>query len=159
LLTILAVGEDSHLLRTRAEVLQKTGANVLCSSGASAARFIREWEFDLIVLCHSVGHQDAERITELAHQPGSKTLVMLLVSDRLKEQECAGIDLDARSFVEPNCLVRSIADLLDRHEGRMEISGKKPVLSPPARKKPASYPADISARRALIERFENRRAG
>jgi CheY-like chemotaxis protein len=155
LLTILAVGEDASLLRTRAHVLQKTGANVLCSSGASAVKFIREWEFDLIILCHSVRHQNAERITELAHRRGSKTMVMLLVPDELKRQEYVGIHVDAISFVEPGCLIRSVSDLLDRR--KEEIAGRP--ISPHAQKKPSSNSADTEARRSRVNRFENRRAG
>lgn len=169
MLTILAVGEDTALLRTRAEVLRKTGANVLCSSGDSALKFITEWEFDLIVLGHSVPQQDAERISEAAHRKGSKTLVLLLVSDRMHEQEYDGINLDGRSFVEPDCLVRSASELLARQSKRrpIEIPQVRQINSPSARKinfssakkKPESYPADIAARRALNAPIQHRRAG
>jgi CheY-like chemotaxis protein len=164
LLTILAVGEDIHLLRTRADVLRKTGANVLCSSGGAALKFIAEWEFDLIVLGHSVRHHDAKQITDAAHRPGSKTLVLLLISDRAREHKYDGIHFDGRSFVEPDCLIRSVSELLGRYEDR-RLTGmprRKTIISSSsssARKKPASFPADIAARRALLEQFENRRAG
>lgn len=161
MLTILAVGEDFDLLRTRAEVLRKTGANVLCSSGATALKFIAEWEFDLVVLGHSVRQQDAERISEAAHRQGSKTLVLLLVSDRMREHEYDGINLDARSFVEPNCLIRSAVELLEQQQARHPQGAGLMTQSNSslAKKKPASYPADISVRRALIQEFENRKAG
>jgi CheY-like chemotaxis protein len=171
MLTILAVGEDPNLLRTRAEVLRMTGANVLCSSGAAALKYITEWEFDLIVLGHSVPQQDAERISEAAHRKGSKTLVMLLVSDRVHEQEYDGLSLDGRSFVEPDCLVRSAAELLARQAKRRPVQmpqiqirhtaipSVRKIASPLARKKPESYPADIAARRAFSGSFEDRRAG
>jgi DNA-binding NtrC family response regulator len=170
LLTILAVGEDTGLLKTRAEVLRKTGANVLCSSGAAALKYITEWEFDLIVLGHSVSQMNAERISEAAHRKGSKTLVMLLVSDRVGEQEYDGISLDGRSFVEPDCLIRSASDLLARKTTRVPVemssvsrikfplAGRKPA-NLLVRKKPESYPADIAARRALLEPIEHRKAG
>jgi PleD family two-component response regulator len=167
LLTILAVGEDNGLLKTRAEVLRKTGANVLCSSGTAAFKYITEWEFDLIVLCHSVPQQDAERISEAAHRKGSKTLVLLLVSDRVHEQDYDGIGLDGRSFVEPDCLIRSASELLARQTRRRPVEmpqvrkapspSARKVTSPLARKKP-SCPADIAARRVLSGSFENRRA-
>jgi hypothetical protein len=124
-------------------------------------KFIAEWEFDLVVLGHSVRQQDAKRITESAHCQGSKTRVLLLVSDRIREHEFDGIGFDGRSFVEPDCLIRNVSELLDRHEERrpMGMHLKKPTLTPLTRKKPASYPADIAARRALIAQLENRRAG
>jgi DNA-binding response OmpR family regulator len=161
MLTILAVGEDFDLLRTRADVLRKTGANVLCSAGAAALKFIAEWEFDLVVLGHSVRQQDAEQISEAAHRQGSKTLVLLLVADRMQEREYDGIDLDARSFVDPACLIRSATSLLElqQHRHQLEIAANTPWSLPVAKKKPASYPADISVRRALLKRFENRKAG
>ena len=160
-MTILAVGEDADLLRKRAEVLRKTGANVLCSSGAVALKFIAEWEFDLVVLGHSVRQQDAERIKQVAHRQGSKTLVMLLVSDRMHEQEYDGIDLNGRLFGEPDRLMRSAADLLARQRSPRpdDLSRVKQMISPLARKKPASCPAEIATRKALIEQFESHRAG
>lgn len=161
MLTILAVGEDADLLKTRADVLRKTGANVLCCSGAAALKFITEWEFDLVVLGHSVRKEDAQRITDAAHRQGSKTLVMLLISDRDREQQYDGINLDGRSFVESACLIRSAVDLLDR-QGRSRLAKTTPEklkIAPLPRKKPASYPADIANRRALIEHFEKNRAG
>lgn len=158
---ILAVGEDFDLLKTRADVLRKTGANVLCSSGAAAVKFITEWEFDLIVLGHSVRQQDVLRITEAAHREGAKTLVLLLVANRLLEQEYDGIKLDGRSVVEPDCLIRSALDLLGRQGSRPpeETPSEKLIFSPFARKKPASHPADIEARRRLIAHFESHKAG
>jgi DNA-binding response OmpR family regulator len=161
LLTILAIGEDADLLGTRADILRKTGANVLCSTGAAALKYIAEWEFDLVVLCHSVRQRDVERITEAAHRQGSKTLVLLMVSDGMREPEFAGIDLDARSFVEPDCLIRSAVELLGRHKGypSMKMMEEKSSVTSPPRKRPANYPAEIRARKALVVNFENRRAG
>lgn len=160
MLTILAVGEDFDLLKTRAEVLRRTGANVLCSSGAAAIKYISEWEFDLVVLGHSLRQHDAERITDAAHRSGSKTQVLLLVSGREQEHEFDQIDLDGRSFVEPDCLIRSATELLAR-QGKHHSTEKPPEkqnISLVTRKKPASYPADTAARRALTAQFENRRA-
>jgi hypothetical protein len=161
LLTILAVGEDFDLLKTRADVLRKTGANVLCSSAAAALKFIAEWEFDLVALCHSVRQRDAERITDAAHDRGAKTLVLLLVSDGVREQEYDGISPDASSFVEPNCLIRSAAELLSREDRQRptKTPQEEKIISSSVKKRPASYPAEVASRRALIANFENRHAG
>jgi DNA-binding NtrC family response regulator len=160
MITILAVGEDFDLLGTRAEVLRKTGANVLCSSGAAALKFIAEWEFDLIVLGHSVRQQDAERISAAAHRHGSKTLVLLLVSDQMREREYDGIDLDAKSFADPDCLIRSAVTLFGQQQVRLrDAAPRTQTSSSPAKKKPASLPADISVRRALVREFEHSKAG
>jgi DNA-binding response OmpR family regulator len=150
-LTILSVGEDFDLLRTRAEVLRKPGANVLCSTGAAALKFIAEWDFDLIILCHSVRRWDAIRITEAAHRRGSKALVSLLVSDPVEEQEFDGISFDAKTFVEPACLIRSTAELLNRQAPHdpVEMPRDGKIKLHLGRKMPTNYPADIAARRAL----------
>ena len=161
MLTILAVGEDFDLLKTRAEILRRTGANVLCSSGAAAMKFIDEWEFDVIVLGHSVGEQDAIRITEATHWPGSKTLVLLLVAGETQEPAFEGLNVDSRSFVEPACLLRSVAQLLERQQGPRpsEAVFKRPTNSPLFKKKPASLPADITLRQRQITQLQGRRAG
>lgn len=163
MLTILAVGEDYDLLQTRAEVLRQTGANVLCSSGAAALKYLAEWEFDLVVLGHSVQQWDAERISVAAHRQGSKTLVLLAISNLTQEYDYDGIVIDGKSFVdEPGCLVRSATQLLKRQQN-VRPSGKPlktpTKLSPQIKKRPASLPSDISARRAQLIRFETRKAG
>lgn len=121
MLTILAISEDFQLLKTRAEVLRETGANIVCSTGAAALKFIAEWEFSLIVLCHSVSYRDAVQITEAAHGHGSKTMVLLLVSDAVREQPYDRIGFDAKSTGEPACLIRSATELLNR-QTNMRIS-------------------------------------
>lgn len=161
MLTILAVGEDFDLLKTRAEILSKTGANVLCSSGAAALKFLAEWEFDLVVLDHTVRQQDARQITDAAHRQGSKTLVMMLLAEETEMHPFDGIPLDGRSFADPACLIRSASQLLERRQSRhpSEPALKMPVNFSPAKKKPASYPADISVRRAQSSKFVNHRTG
>ena len=164
MVTILSVGEDFDLLKTRAEVLRRTGANVVCSTGAAALKFIAEWEFDLIVLCHSVQQRDALPITEAAHANGSKTLVLSLVSETAgmsQEQQYAGVNCDAKAFVEPDCLIRSVSELLNRQTryGPAQIFADRQSKSHPRRKRPESCPADIAARKALLVRFEHLRAG
>lgn len=161
MVTILSVGEDFDLLKTRAEVLRRTGANVLCSTGATALKFIAEWEFDLIVLCHSVRQRDALPITEAAHAHGSKTLVLSLVSETSQEQRYAGVNCDAKAFVEPDCLIRSVSELLNRQTryGSAQIFADRQSKSNPRRKRPEGCPADIAARKALIARFGHLRAG
>lgn len=159
--TILAVGEDFNLMKTRAEVLRKTGSNVLCCTGGAALKFMAEWEFDLIILCHSVQHADAVQITDAAHGPGSKTKVLQLVSHRLWKQQRAGIKVDAITFVEPDCLVRSVTELLNRRIKHLpvEMPRTAQMKLQPVRKRPQSCPADIAARRTLIAHPESHRTG
>lgn len=163
MLTILSVGEDFELLKTRAEVLRKTGANVLCSCGAAALKFMAEWEFDLVVIGHSVRPRDAKRISEAAHRPGSRTQVLLMVPEGGGERVFDGVHVDARCPIQPAPLVEAAAALLARHQRprstHMTLPVRRNAAQPPARKKPESFPADITARRALIAHYENRKAG
>jgi CheY-like chemotaxis protein len=149
LLTILAIGEDPNLLKTRAEVLRKTGANVVCSRGANALTFMGKWEFDLIVLCHSIEARRANEIAKTAHKHGSRTLVMLLVSDAASEKKYDGIEVDAGISVEPDVLVHSTTEMLKKRTKpglvRLPVNRSKP----PKRKMPASCPADIAEQRVL----------
>jgi DNA-binding NtrC family response regulator len=151
MLTLLAVGEDFDLLKTRAEVLRRTGANVVCCDAASALKLIDEWEFDLVVLCHSVGQLGALHITESAHLRSSKTLVLRLIANETLAQAFNEKIYDAVSDVEPSRLLQMSADLLTRPprpKGQTSARTQK--------KKPANYPADIAARQMLIE---HRRTG
>lgn len=168
MLTILAVGEDFELLKTRAEVLRKTGANVLCSCGAAALKFMSEWEFDLVVIGHSVRPLDAKRITETAHRPGSKSQVLLLVPESWHEHEFDAVHADARSLATPASLVQSASALLTRQQrprsapvpsALRTLPVRRTSSQPSTRKKPESFPADITARRALIAHYGNRKAG
>jgi hypothetical protein len=154
MLTILSVGEDLSLLRTRAELLRKTGANVLSSTGLAADRFIAEWEFDAIVLCHSVRDEDARRIAKAARGRSVLTRILLLSPDRPPAVETADAVLNAA--FDPGGLLRSVTQLLNaRKSGPVD----RPAQFDPGKKRPSSYPADIRAREAIVARFERRRAG
>jgi len=159
--TILAVGEDFELLKTRAEVLRETGATVFCSNSRAALKFIDEWEFDLIVLCHSLRESDAAMITEAAHRGGSKTLVLLVISDSLDDRRWAELNSDAESLVEPGCLVGSANKLLKRQVKASvpEVAGTEPANRGRGRKRPQSFPAETAARKAYSARFGRLRAG
>ena len=159
MLTILAVGEDVHLLRSRAAILRKTGGTVVCCSAAESFQLIAEQEFGLIVLCHSVHPADAARITDAAHRPGAQTMVLLLVADRLVEREYSGIQFDSRAFVEPACLLRASTELLRRHRGSSTgVTADEGNMAQSGRKKLGNYPSEIAMRR-MRAGLVHRRAG
>ena len=56
--TILLVGKNDLLLKTRAAVLRTTGAATFCSKAASALAVQQLQRCDLIVLCHTVPEAD-----------------------------------------------------------------------------------------------------
>jgi hypothetical protein len=63
---ILLVGEDAHLLDTRAAILEQTGAAATCCP-PSAITEHPEWEdFALVVLCHTI--HDAKKLGEEIHR-------------------------------------------------------------------------------------------
>jgi DNA-binding response OmpR family regulator len=114
---ILLVGQDSRLLSTRAAVLEKkTGANVICCRASEALKLVRLKPFDLVVLCHSLVKEDAERIAEEAHrsprQP--KVLLVILTSDQSREIPHRDAKIDATSLPDPTALIAHVTELLQR---------------------------------------------
>lgn len=157
MLTILSVGEDSHLLRTRAEVLRRTGADVLSSTGAAADRFILQWEFDVIVLCHSMQERDVKRIAQAAQARSAKTRILLISPDGFSTVEIANIVRVAATF-DPGGLLRSVSELLNPENG----DGHKQPAATVARLDPSKKPGKLSGgyydAENMIAPFEKHRA-
>ena len=76
--TILLTGQDERLLKTRADVLRRTGAEVVCVPAEEMAFAIREVHADLVVLCHTTGAVISREVVASAkeHQPGTRVLVV-----------------------------------------------------------------------------------
>jgi len=149
MLTILAIGEDADLLKTRSEILRTMGANVMCVRGVNALSFIKKWEFDLIVICHTVSEALAEQVTEFAHAKGSKTLVLLVLSDAVHSKEYVDMQVDARTMSDPQSVLRFTKHLLTRRASAGPLPRHSVQQSSNTIKrlnKPSNYPADIAIR-------------
>lgn len=95
---ILAVSNDEYLLRTRAMVLELTGAAVISASPDEAALLLQKQQFDLIVLCHTVNSHDRDKL-ELS----GKTLSPLPQV----------LSLGTNGFIHPRELIQKAANMLD----------------------------------------------
>jgi DNA-binding response OmpR family regulator len=113
---ILLAGQDSRLLSTRAAVLKKTGANVICCSASEALKLVQLKSLDLVVLCHSLVEEEAERIAEEAHRSSRrpKVLLVILTSDQSRAIPHRDAKFDATSLPDPTALISHAKELLQR---------------------------------------------
>jgi DNA-binding NarL/FixJ family response regulator len=125
--TILLVGEDAMLLQTRAAVLAKTGAEVVCCAPNAALTMQADRECDLVVLCHSVAEALSLALAETIHARWPKTKVLQVVSRREWDSVDAKAAVDAISSAEPERLIQQTTKLLKR--GRMPSESERDVWS------------------------------
>jgi hypothetical protein len=110
---IVLAGQDVHLLETRAAVLKKkTGAEVVYCAGSQALDIVVSEMPDLLVLCHSLLHEDAEAIADWVHACCPKTRVLLVVSQVVSDRPYEDAKFDATSLPEPKRLVACATELL-----------------------------------------------
>lgn len=109
---ILLAGNDFRLLGTRAAVLGKTGASVVCCSASETREIIRTEKFDLVVLCHTLSDQEANEIIETVRRLWPHARTLQVVFDGAREKPYRATELDATSSAEPSRLVRRTAELL-----------------------------------------------
>jgi hypothetical protein len=119
---IVLAGQDVHLLETRAAVLKKkTGAEVVYCAGSHALNVVASETPDLLVLCHSLLHEEAETIADGVHACCPKTRVLLVVSQVVADRPYEDAKFDATSLPEPKRLVACAIELLQRlpyHQAR-----------------------------------------
>jgi hypothetical protein len=110
--TILLAGQDYRLLSTRAAVLKKTGANVMCCDASEALKLVESEPVDLIVLCHSLAEIEAERIAERAHSRSEGPKVLFLTLDAYQGTPYPNAKFDAMSLPDPTGLIAQATELL-----------------------------------------------
>jgi hypothetical protein len=112
---IVLAGQDVCLLETRAAVLKKkTGAEVVYCAGSHALNIVASEMPDLLVLCHSLLHEEAEAIADGVHAYCPKTRVLLVVSQVVADRPYQDAKFDATSLPEPKRLVACAIELLQR---------------------------------------------
>jgi CheY-like chemotaxis protein len=102
---ILLAGQDLNLLSTRASVLKKTGADVICCGADDALQRLDSETPDLVVLCHSLPEDKAEMIADKAHNRDGKIRVLMVVSSASPEVGGLSHKFDAASLSEPAKLI------------------------------------------------------
>ncbi|MCU1226283.1 MAG: hypothetical protein JWQ42_4376 [Edaphobacter sp.] len=127
---ILLAGNDFRLLGTRAAVLGKTGASVVCCSASETREIIRTEKFDLVVLCHTLSDQEAAQIIDIVRRHWPQTRTLQVVFDGAVERPYRETDLNATSSAEPSRLVRRTTELLQAlpHHHIEEAAGDAPRL-------------------------------
>ena len=109
---IVLAGQDIHLLETRAEVLKRTGADVVYCTGAKALSVVTAARPDLLVLCHTLAHEEAEAIAARVYVCSPGTRVLLVVSQVIADRPYEDAKFDATSLPEPARLVARTTELL-----------------------------------------------
>lgn len=110
--TMLMVGEDEPLQRTRAAVLAKAcGLVTIC--GPDEVRGLMEKDpVDLVVLCHTVSSQKATSLSEEIHRRWCDTRVLLIVSALAYKTAADEQGFDAVVSSDPTLLVMRATEIL-----------------------------------------------
>jgi CheY-like chemotaxis protein len=109
---ILVAGQDARLLATRAEVLKKTGADVVSCTASEALKLLESETVDLVVLCHSLSEEEVERIAHKAHERGQRTRVLVVVPEVSRERLHRDATFDATTLSDPTRLIARATELL-----------------------------------------------
>jgi DNA-binding response OmpR family regulator len=109
---VLLLGNDLHLLETRAAVLRKTGASVVCCDAEDAVGMLALDTFDLVVFCHTIFDDDAQRLSHEIHRQWPQVKILQVISDVMREKFYKGVELNATSVAEPGELLRRTTELL-----------------------------------------------
>lgn len=109
-IVILNVGHDSFLLSTRHMVLQSAGYIVESTSSiARALKSLREGDFDLVVVCHSLTHGERTNLTNIIRETGSAIPVILLSATNAPG---GSRSVNVSSGSEPSELLHNIESIL-----------------------------------------------
>jgi len=109
LTVVLAVGLDSSLLAGQSSVWQSAGYFVTSTwSIREAIGHIREGDFDLVLLGHTIPADNRERLTFLIRASGSRTPVVYITDSANHRDSFA----DATIRNEPTSLLQSIGELM-----------------------------------------------
>jgi DNA-binding response OmpR family regulator len=76
---ILSISYDPVLLHTRQQILEQHGYSVFSAEGFSAAlETCRDKDFDVVVMGHSIPHDDKQMLLEEVHKKCNAPVVALL---------------------------------------------------------------------------------
>jgi CheY-like chemotaxis protein len=106
--TILAVSQDEGLLITRSAVLRKANAEVVAARADEALKLLKERQFDLVVLCHTLTPEETDQLTLLAHRlKNVDVLEVLKVTEPNlgRRRECSAVS-------QPQALVAKVIEML-----------------------------------------------
>ena len=153
--TLLQVSDDDHLVVSRGLVLQQTGLEVVSTRPAQVEHFLDSY-FDIVLLCHTVEHVDAERISRQIHLFWPLTrLVRIAAEAALHVLSCRSVAYFLRDRG-PGALLHLIASLLPAPLQALRVhtsvtvihslphGGGNGVCRPTALRRPAAMAARIT---------------
>jgi DNA-binding NarL/FixJ family response regulator len=109
---ILLAGNDFRLLATRAAVLARTKASVVCCNAVEAMTVLEREAFDLVIICHSLTEKQTIEVTEKVRERLPRARILLMLSDVASEIVYKGIEIDAISSATPGDLIRRASEML-----------------------------------------------
>jgi hypothetical protein len=112
MLTILSVGQDTDLLNSRSAVLRTCNAGVVSATAFNAFEILKDQEFDLVVLCHTLSLEERNKIALLAHQRVSDLPVLAVLNagePSWSDQLSAAYDMTQSK---PEVLVEKVMEIL-----------------------------------------------
>jgi DNA-binding response OmpR family regulator len=112
--TILLVGADEMLLKTRAAVLSRTDSEVVTTDAQSALAIQEARKCELVVLCHSMDPEICAKLAELIRARWPHTRILQVISDRVWGGGQASAAVDAITFPDPDVLLGKTTELLQR---------------------------------------------
>jgi DNA-binding NtrC family response regulator len=123
---ILLVGDDVHLLASRAAVLASKKMEVVSCSAREVAAHSEGAKFDLIVLCHSLREDLRSATLKTARQrwPGARMLQILKDPYQMSPVEAG---TDAVTSTDPETLIDNVMKLLGGRHNSHEIPQRRPV--------------------------------
>jgi CheY-like chemotaxis protein len=110
--TILTVGHDDALLVTRAALLRTTPATVVAAKAQEALKLLKEKQFDLVILCHTLSPEEMIAVASLAHHQQIGTRVLKLVSGEFVGVPTNSVAADDEAICEPKSLVAKVSEML-----------------------------------------------
>jgi hypothetical protein len=109
---ILVVGEDERLLESRSAVLRRTGATVVSHLGGDVQKLVLSELPDLVVLCHSLGADEAELVADGVRECCPATRILLVSSGLGSDRPYKESKFDSISLPEPSQLLKRVVELL-----------------------------------------------
>lgn len=112
--TILLVGADQTLLRTRAALLRKTGCKTLCASAQTAFGLQAEYRCDIAVFCHTLPDAVGLVLTRIFRERWPQTRILQVLPQSEWGTRSAAILADAVCQADPERLIDRTNELLRR---------------------------------------------
>lgn len=104
---ILLVGDDFALLASRAILLAKTEASITCCNSAEFTAHLHRDQFDLVILCYSLGHAKEEKIAVEVRCRWPEARLLVIAAENGGSRSRAFIADAVTNYMQPAELIRA----------------------------------------------------